>query len=208
MNTLKTVVATLVVSGLVAGIAGAAVLYSGIYNVGADSHHLKATYWLLNKARQRSVVAHSAAIKAPTLDGHEQLVTGAAHFSEMCTGCHIPPGGQMPEAAEGMYPQPPDLAESGEEMPPRQIFWTLEHGIKASGMPAWGKTDGPDALWAITALIKAFPGMSGAQYQALVTEAKAKGVGEEEHGHDSHGDKHAMDSHHSDSATQAAETHA
>ncbi|MDA3922373.1 MAG: hypothetical protein PF501_17085 [Salinisphaera sp.] len=114
MNTLKTVVATLVVGALVAGVAGAGVLYSGIYNVGADSQHLKATYWLLNKARQRSVAVYSADIQAPTLGGHEQLVT----------------------------------------------------------------------------------------------EARARGNGEHAHAHGSHGDEHAMNSHPSDPAVPAAESHA
>ncbi|MDA3920739.1 MAG: hypothetical protein PF501_08690 [Salinisphaera sp.] len=55
-------------------------------------------------------------------------VAGAAHFSKLCTGCDIPPGGQVPEAAEGMAPQPSDLVESGPEMLPQQIFWVLQHG--------------------------------------------------------------------------------
>ena len=208
MKTFKIVLATLVVSGLVAGATGAGIIYSGVYNGGADNHHLDATYWVLNQARKRSVAAHSADIQAPELGGHDQLVEGAAHFSEMCTGCHVPPGGQMSEAAQGMYPQPANLAESGEEMPPRQIFWTLEHGIKASGMPAWGESDGPEALWALTALIKAFPDMNGAQYQALVNEAKAKGIGEDEHSHGSHGDEHKPGSNHSESTENTEGHHA
>ncbi|MES1956231.1 c-type cytochrome [Salinisphaera hydrothermalis] len=208
MKTLNVVLTTLVVSGLVAGATGAGIIYSGAYNVAADDHHLDVTYWILNKARQRSVAAHSADIQAPELGGHRQLVQGAAHFSEMCTGCHVPPGGQMSEAAEGMYPQPPNLAESGAEMPARQIFWTLEHGIKASGMPAWGKSDSPEALWAVTALIKAFPNMSGDQYQTLVKEAKAKGIGEGEHSHGGHGDAHEPNSRHSESTDHNEGHHA
>ena len=172
MNTFKIVLTTLVVGVLVAGATGAGIIYSGVYNVGADDHHLDVTHWMLNQARKRSVVAHAASIETPPLGSRQQLLIGAANFQEMCVSCHMPPGGQMTVAAQGMYPQPSNLMESGEEMPAKQIFWTLEHGIKASGMPAWGTTHGADELWALTALVKQFPKMSGADYQKLVRVAR------------------------------------
>jgi len=189
MKTFTIVATTLVGAALTAGVVGAGVVYSGVYNVGADEPHLDATYWVLNTARERSVEVHAADIKTPPLGSQDQLLQGAATFNEMCVGCHIPPGGQMTAAAQGMYPAPADLMKSGKEMEAKEIYWILQHGIKPSGMPAWGPTHEPDELWAVTALVKAFPSMSNADYQRLVQTAKASGKGH--HGGDG-GDAHGQ----------------
>lgn len=43
----------------------------------------------------------------------------------------------------GLYPSPPNLTRPEDERAnsaPRQ-FWIIKHGIKTSGMPAWGPTN-------------------------------------------------------------------
>lgn len=192
MQVFKTVLATLVVGALVVGVAGAGVVYSGVYNIAADDHHLDATYWVLSTAVERSIKVHAADLNTPQMGGQDQLLQGAATFNEMCVGCHIPPGGQMTAAAKGMYPMPANLMKSGEEMQAKEIYWVLQHGIKASGMPAWGPTHEADELWAVTALVKEFPNMNNADYKRLVRTAKASGKGHHGgDGSDAHGESEA-----------------
>jgi hypothetical protein len=51
--------------------------------------------------------------------------------------CHLAPGYAQDETAEGLYPHPPQLA-GGNTLAPAEIFWVLKHGLKMTGMPAWG----------------------------------------------------------------------
>jgi mono/diheme cytochrome c family protein len=49
----------------------------------------------------------------------------------------------------------------------RKNFWVIKHGIKASGMAAWGKTHDDQRIWAMVAFIKQLPTLTPEQYQVL-----------------------------------------
>ena len=77
----------------------------------------------------------------------------------------------------GLYPAPPNLTlanteheghEHGDDVEAaRENFWVIKHGIKASGMPAWGKTHDDERIWAMVAFIKRLPTLTPEQYQIL-----------------------------------------
>lgn len=186
MRTFKIVLATLLVSVATVTVAAAGFVYSGVYNVAATSKHWSATQWLLSQTVHRSVDTQAAGITAPELGAEEQLLAGAANFDAMCSGCHAPPGAQPSAAAQGMYPEPPELTHAAREKSASEIFWVLKHGIKASGMPAWGASHSDDDLWAMTAFVTQLPGMSATDYQQMLQTADARGIG---HGSESHHDK-------------------
>ena len=177
MRTLKIIVATLVVSLLIAGGVAAGIIYSGAYNVAATSEHWPITHWALQKTVHRSVEKQAARIEAPELGSGEQLLAGAANFDAMCSDCHASPGGQQSVAARGMYPRPPELTHAAKEKSPSEIFWVIKHGIKASGMPEWGSSHSDADIWAMTAFVEKLPGMSAADYHQMLARAEANGVG-------------------------------
>jgi len=177
MQTLKIVLVTLVVSFATVAVAAAGLVYSGAYNVAATSKHWSATHWILEKTVHRSVDAQAAGITAPRLGAEEQLLAGATNFDAMCSGCHAPPGAKPSVAAQGMYPAPPELTHAAQEKSPAEIFWVIKHGIKASGMPAWGASHSDDDLWAMTAFVKQWPDMSEADYNQMLAYAETSGIG-------------------------------
>lgn len=157
--------------GLVAVVVVAAVvIYSGVYNVGADIPHTKFTYWLFETARDHSVSAHARGIKVPNLDNPADIADGAGEYAEMCSQCHLAPGMDKTEISQGLYPHPPELAK-GTDLSPAEEFWILKHGIKMTAMPAWGVTHPDQLLWDIVAFVRKLPSLSPAQYQALVKSA-------------------------------------
>jgi mono/diheme cytochrome c family protein len=87
----------------------------------------------------------------------------------MCTGCHLAPGMRESELRAGLYPKPPVLAN--EHVDPRHAFWIIKHGIKFTGMPAWGATHDDDTIWSIVAFVHKLPGMTPAQYKDIVAKA-------------------------------------
>ena len=164
-------------------ILATAFIYSGMFNVAADDPHWAMTERLLNSLRERSIAVRADELTAPpSLEDAKLIANGAAHYSEMCTGCHLAPGSEETEIRAGLYPKPPKLTEIGIRESPRKTFWVIKHGIKMTGMPAWGATHDDDAVWSLVAFIKQLPAMSPAKYAELTSES------EDEHSHPSDAD--------------------
>ena len=185
---MKTVILTVIAVILAAVVAGAAIVYSGAYNVAASKPHWDVTYWILNTARTRSIEAHAEGIAVPAgFDDQSNMASAAGHFAEHCVVCHGTPGGEKGELGAGMYPRPPDLTHVSQRFSPAQLFWILKHGIKMSGMPSM-EDDGDDMLWATVGLLEKLPGMSHDEFERL--RAASQAHGEDDHHHDHHTEGH------------------
>ena len=180
--TVATVCALLVVAGLT-------FIYSGVYDIGATTPHWPATEWLLRTVRLRSIERHAADIHPPpNLETEPNLLMGVEHFATHCAICHGAPGVPKDDIAEGLYPQPPNLAVAVKQFTPGELFWILKHGIKMTGMPAWSDHTDPE-LWAIVAFLEKLPTMSEAEYAKLVKETVMRGM------HHNMGDMHESGEH-------------
>jgi hypothetical protein len=49
-------------------------VYSGIYNIGADDHHSKLVFAMLQTLRDRSIELRSAELRVPNLDDPELIL--------------------------------------------------------------------------------------------------------------------------------------
>ncbi len=167
---------------MVLGIAGGVgLIYSGIINVAATNPHNALTSWVLSTASDRSIEYHARGIKAPPLDDRNMILAGFRHYREMCVECHLAPGIKASEISKGLMPEPPRLGEAAEEWSAAELFWVIKHGIKMTGMPAWGPTHSDKKLWQVVAFVKQLPGMTPAEYRAF--EAAAGPEEEHEHVH-------------------------
>ena len=73
---------------------------------------------------------------------------------------------------QGLYPKPPDFTRA--TVPRNRAFWTIKHGLKMTGMPAWGATHDDSTIWGIVAFIERLPKMSRRDYDQLVSSAPRK----------------------------------
>lgn len=147
-------------------------LYSGWYPIGADDHHTKLVYWALETLRERSIAHRTKDILVPALDKPEMLLAGGQDYNEMCAGCHLKPSKIKSDMSVGLYPQPPNLSiVSSQYGDPQKDaarrFWYIKHGIKASGMPAWGASHDDNRIWAMVAFIQKMPTLTPEQYQII-----------------------------------------
>lgn len=172
-------------------LGGVGFLYSGVYPMGADVPHNSITYKALETLRERSIARSIRDIKVPPLNGPEQLLTGGADYNEMCTSCHLKPGVKDSEMTQGLYPQPPNLTDPARinsladaTLVQARDFWIIKHGIKASGMAAFGKTHDDERIWAMVAFIQKLPTLTPEQYQILT--ARGEGAGHAHGGDDNH----------------------
>lgn len=164
----RTILGTVVVTYGIIALGGVAFVYSGVYDVGATAHHWPVTAWVLQAARSRAIAARATGITPPpNLETDANLLMGVDHFSTHCALCHGAPGVPKDDIAEGLYPQPPNLADAAKQFTPGELFWILKHGIKMTGMPAWNDHTDPE-LWAIVAFLEKLPTMSEADYAKLI----------------------------------------
>ena len=161
----------------------AAAIYAalGFYDIGADAPHLGVTKSIIGFVRDRSVAARVGNINVPSLNEPGRIADGASDYDAMCTSCHLAPGMPENEMRPGLYPKPPKLAAIP-AAPPGVQFWIIKHGIKMSGMSAWGKTHSDDEIWNMVAFLQKLPKLTPGQYKMLVGIA----VGHHDHDHDDH----------------------
>lgn len=166
-------------------VGGVLFVFSGFYNTAADVPHWRLTFSILDVARDRSIEFHSDGITPPPPD--EKLADiGFLHFHDMCRLCHGAPGYAREEFAEGLYPNPPDLAgaEFREDVTDAKLYWVIKHGLKMTGMPSFGVTHDEKTLWGIVAFVQKLPQLTPEDYASMVRE-KGHGEGpESSHDHD------------------------
>ena len=187
-TTIITTTATIAVIGIV-GVG--AFVYSGIYNIGADDHHTRPVYALMQTLRERSIEWRSKDLTVPNLDDPQLILKGAGQYAAMCTGCHLAPGMADSEIRPGLYPQPPELSKFKSD--PREAFWVIKHGIKMSAMPAWGGSHDDATIWSMVAFLQKLPDLTPDEYKAIVAKAPPDDdMGPMDGGHD-HADTKQVD---------------
>jgi mono/diheme cytochrome c family protein len=152
-------------------LVAAVAIYAGLYNIAADVPHTQPVYWLLETLRERSVAARARDIVVPSnLDDANRISKGAGQYAEMCSGCHLAPGMKRTEISQGLYPRAPELRR-GSDVTPAEQFWIVKHGVKMTGMPAWGITHDDELLWDVVAFLRKLPKLTPEQYETMVKNA-------------------------------------
>ena len=185
----------------IAAVLAVGFLWSGLYDVGADDPHLPPVHAALETLRERSIAVRSGELAVPALSDPAMIRQGAGNYEAMCSGCHLAPGVAATELSRGLYPSPPAFALRTAAPPARQ-FWVIKHGIKASAMPAWGKSMDDEAIWGLVAFLQRLPSLDAARYHALIesSEGHSHGPGEMSGEDPSHQHSHS----HSDMAEHDA----
>jgi mono/diheme cytochrome c family protein len=158
----------------------------GIYNIAATEPHWGITSSLIGMLRDRSIAVRSEDVQVPNLNDAKLREKGFPHYHEMCRLCHGAPAYQPTEFAEGLYPSPPSLTAGHvqQELRDAEIYWIVKHGLKMTGMPAFGPTHDEEELWGLVAIVEDIPRMSAERYRYLIESMNP----DEESGHEhSHG---------------------
>jgi mono/diheme cytochrome c family protein len=155
---------------VLAGLVAAAAAYRGFYDFGADAPHWAPVERLVAFARDRSIRVRAAVVIVPPLTD-AMTADGASDYDAMCTSCHLAPGMAENEMRPGLYPGPPRFDRFA-ALAAGEQFWAIKHGIKMSGMPAWGRTHSDAEIWNMVAFLQKLPGMTPAVYKAMTKAAE------------------------------------
>jgi mono/diheme cytochrome c family protein len=92
----------------------------------------------------------------------EAIEAGLAHWADHCATCHANDGSGDTTIGRNLYPKAPDMRKAPtQDLTDGELFYIIEHGVRLTGMPAWG-TDPPtpegDKLgWQLVHFIRRLP---------------------------------------------------
>lgn len=170
---MKATLLTILVLIILAGVGGYAYAYSGLYPIGADQPHSRFVNRFLHMVSDRAIAHHAKGVKVPADVMHPDsamLVKGAGEYADMCSACHLAPGFRRSPLHDGLYPHPPWFTR-GTDVPYNEFFWETKHGVKDTGMPAWGRSHSDADLWAVVAFVEQMDKMTPDQYRKMVASA-------------------------------------
>ena len=156
---------------LVAVVVVVAALYFflGRYDVSATKPHPAIVNALFHSIAERSIQRGSADLTVPyDVNDRDVYVEGFKEYEEMCVQCHGAPGVEPSSTGKGLFPPPPRFPEEElYEYSLKDIFWVTKHGVKMTGMPAYGPTHDDEVIWAVSIFLDQSRDLSEEQYREL-----------------------------------------
>jgi thiosulfate dehydrogenase len=99
------------------------------------------------------------------------FLAAAPIYTQNCAVCHGLPESPQSNIAQGMYPKPPHLFEGTgvTDDEPWETYWTVENGIRMTGMPGFKGRLNETQIWQVTQLLKNADKVSPAVKSALLS---------------------------------------
>lgn len=115
------------------------------------------------RARQLLIPAAAHGRVNPEPDSPEVQADGRAHWADHCASCHGADGRGQTEMGRGLYPRSPDMTlDATQSLSDGALFYIIEHGVKLTGMPAWGNgtPEGERSSWRLVRFIRRLPALT------------------------------------------------
>jgi mono/diheme cytochrome c family protein len=154
-----------VVSGVIglavigAALGGIAVVLRGGLSARAEPSALEAR--IARTLRSWAIPGEARRATSPVAASPEALSAGLAHFADHCASCHANDGSGATAVGRSLYPRAPDLRKPAtQRLTDGELFHIIEHGVRLTGMPAWGGPDTADGSWQLVHFIRRLPVLS------------------------------------------------
>jgi len=150
-----------------AAIAGYAIVRFGVLPANADERPPHFELWAARTSLRATLSRSAPRVANPLAATNENFVAGIKLYAQDCAICHGDANGKPTNVARGLYQKPPQLAKDGVEDDPDGItYWKLAHGIRWTGMPAFGKHLSEKQLWQLTLFLKHMDHLPPAAHKA------------------------------------------
>lgn len=131
-----------------------AVMRLGLMPVNADGTHSSLEVRVMPLVLHASIVRHATEGTNPVALNEDNLKAGVDTYKTMCARCHSTPDDQTTVYGQSFYPPAPMLSRGMANYTDSQLFWTIKHGIRNTGMPAWGSMLSDEEIWQLVSLLK------------------------------------------------------
>jgi mono/diheme cytochrome c family protein len=116
--------------------------------------------WMAHAMRWLATPASVRSAANPVEATPDVLEEGLAHFADHCATCHANDGSGDSPMGRSFYPPAPDMRVARtQQLTDGELFSIIEHGIRLTGMPAWGTgtPEGQRASWALVHFMRRLP---------------------------------------------------
>jgi mono/diheme cytochrome c family protein len=125
---------------------------------------------LAKTARNMALPSQYQKLNNPFPMSQENLRAGMDHFADHCAICHANDGSGDTPFGKHLYPKPPDMrtAET-QSKPDGELYYTIQNGIRLTGMPAFGEDDGTadTDTWKLVLFIRHLPQLTNNQLKEM-----------------------------------------
>ena len=100
----------------------------------------------------------------------EVINQALGHYADHCASCHANDGSGDTEIGRGLYPKVPDMrASHTQSLTDGELFSIIEHGIRLSGMPAWGNgtPEGERESWGLVHFVRRLPKLTSEEIERM-----------------------------------------
>jgi mono/diheme cytochrome c family protein len=135
----------------------------GFMPVNADAPPGALEKWIAHMSLDAAVDRGAPRGENPVPDNEQTVTRAAKIFKESCAGCHGSPQGAS-DFGLAFYPQAPQFFKRSRPFgdPDGNLFYVIKHGIRMTGMPAFGAENRvallkDEEIWGLVRFLKALP---------------------------------------------------
>jgi mono/diheme cytochrome c family protein len=124
----------------------------GLAEVRADMNTPTWKGQLVKLAVHASVRRSATQLQNPMPPTDENLIAGGRLYLNSCAGCHGRPG--KPASNLPGYLPPPQFFQAETQYSEPELFWIVKHGIRRTGMSAYGAFYSDQKMWTLAVFVK------------------------------------------------------
>ena len=164
-------VRALLVLIVIASAVGGLLIYS-VVSRGLSAHDQPGRVEeMLARAMRRWATPEAVRTRSNPVQPTEAVLGQALeHYADHCATCHANNGSGETVIGRGLYPKAPDMrAPDTQSLTDGELFSIIEHGIRLTGMPAWG-TGTPESerdSWGLVHFIRRLPKLTAEDLERM-----------------------------------------
>ncbi len=122
-------------------------------------------------ALDHSIARHAPKTANPLAASPDAVRMGFALFRTHCVACHGAPGVDPTEGGASLNPPALGLTlPRVQARPDGELYWIVSHGIRMTGMPAFGPSRRDAEIWQLVAALRRLPRMTDKERRLLAPE--------------------------------------
>jgi mono/diheme cytochrome c family protein len=125
--------------------------------------------FLAEQARHVAVPDKAKELHNPVPYSEQVIEEARSHWADHCAYCHANDGSGDAEVGRNLYPPAPDMRQrETQAKTDGELYYTIENGIRLSGMPAWGSGGFNDEdTWKLVYFIRHLPKVTAQEVEAM-----------------------------------------
>jgi mono/diheme cytochrome c family protein len=140
---------------VLAGIGFVGITTGRLIPANADAAPGALEKWAASKSLHATIDREAPKSPSPVPLTDDTLNQGIKIYGSNCIVCHAGANGRPSQIGFGLYQKAPLLAKDGvEDDSEGETYWKVRHGIRLTGMPAFGKTLDDEQLWQVSLFLK------------------------------------------------------